>query len=117
MRRRVDAIGPGAEIDPVEVDFEELVLGEAVLEPQRQQRFADLAGDVPLRRQEHDLGELLGDRAAALDDLPGAQIDQRGARQPKGIDAEMAVEAAVLGRDHRFRQKRRHFLQGQRPAE
>src|SRR5437762_2378569 len=83
----------------------------AVLEPERQQRFADLAGEAAFRRQKDDFGELLSDRAAALDDLPGAQIGQCGARQPKGIDAEMVVETAILGCDHRFRQKRRHLLQ------
>ena len=53
-------------------------------------------------RQEQDLGELLGDRAAALDDMAGAEIGDRGAHQPDRIDAEMAVEPAVLGRDHRL---------------
>ena len=117
VRRGVDAIGAGAEIDPVQIDFEDLVLGEAALEPQRQQRLADLAREAALRGQEQDLGELLGDRAAALDDMAGAQIGDRGAHQPDRVDAEMAVEAAVLGRDHRLRQVGRHLLQGQRLAE
>ena len=68
-------------------------------------------------RQEQILGELLGNRAAALHDLAGAQIGDRGAHQPDRVDAEMAVEPAVLGRDHRLRQKGRHLLQGQRLAE
>ena len=117
VRRGVDPIGAGAEIDPVEVDFEDLVLGEAVFEPQRQQRFADFAAEVALRRQEHDLGELLGDGAAALGEMAGAQIGEPGAQEADRIDAEMLVEAPVLGGDHRFRQKRRHLLQGQRLTE
>ena len=80
VRRGIDAIGAGAEIDPVEIDFEDLVLGEAVLEPQRQQGFADLAAEAPFRRQEQVLGELLGDRAAALDDMAGAQKSASAAR-------------------------------------
>ena len=102
MRRGIDAIGAGAEIDPVQIDLEDLVLGEAVLEPQRQQGLADLARKAPLGRQEQVFGELLGDRAAALDEMPGGEIGERGAQQPDRIDAEMAVEAAVLGRDHRL---------------
>ena len=49
LRRGIDAVSAGAEIDPVQIDFEDLVLGEAVLEPQRQQRLADLAREVALR--------------------------------------------------------------------
>src|SRR5207302_7636388 len=111
------AISPGAEIDPVQIDFEDLVLSEAALEPQSQQRLARLASEAALRGQEQHLGELLGDGAAALDDMPGAQIAKRGANQANRVDAEMAVETAVLGSDHRFRQKRRHLLEGQRLAE
>ena len=117
VRRGVDAIGAGAEIDPVEVDFEDLVLAEAMLEPQRQQSLADFAGEVALGRQEQDLGELLGDRAAALHDMAGAQIGDGGAQQTDRIDAEMAVETPVLGRDDRLRQIGRHLLQRQRLPE
>src|SRR6266851_5158605 len=43
VRGGVDAVGAGAEIDAVEVDLEQLVLGEFVLEPERQQRLLHLA--------------------------------------------------------------------------
>ncbi len=117
VRRGVDAIGAGAEIDAVEVDFEDLVLAEFVLEPQRQQCLLDLAREGALGGKEQVLGELLGDRAAALDDMAGAQIAESGAQQADRIDAEMAVEAAVLGGDHRSRQVGRHLLEPQRLAE
>ena len=84
MRRGVDAIGAGAEIDAVEIDLEDLVLAEAVLEPQRQQGFLDLAGEAALGRQKQVLGELLGDRAAALDDMAGGEIGESGPRRPIG---------------------------------
>ncbi len=110
MRRGVDAISAGAEINPVQIDLEDLILGEAVFEPQRQQGLADLAREAALGRQEQVLGELLGDRAAALDDMAGGEIGDRGADEPDRIDAEMAIEAAVLGRDHRLGQVGRHLL-------
>ena len=48
---------------------------------------------------------------------PAREIGDRGAHDADRIDAEMAVEAAVLGRDHRLRQIGRHLLQAQRLAE
>ena len=42
LRRRLDAVGAGAEIDAVEVELEDLVLGVFMLEPQRQNRLLDL---------------------------------------------------------------------------
>ena len=113
MRRGINAISAGAEIDAIEVDFEDLILGETVLEPQRKQSLPDFAGEAAFRRQKQVLGELLGYRAAALDDTAGREIDEPGAQKPDRIDAEMAVEAAILGGDYRFRQIGRHLLQGQ----
>ncbi len=46
--------------------------------------------------------------------MAGAQIGHRGARKANRVDAEMAVEAAVLGGDHRLWQIGRHFLQRDR---
>src|SRR5271169_4989825 len=110
MRCSVDAKSPGSEINPVQIDLEDLVLGEAVFEPQRQQGLADLAPEAPLRRQEKVFGELLGDRTPALDDMAGGKISDRGADEPDRINAEMAIKAAVFGRDLRLRQIRRHLL-------
>ena len=43
VRRGIDAIGAGAEIDAIEIDLEDLVLGEAMFEPECQQSLPDLA--------------------------------------------------------------------------
>ena len=51
--------------------------------------------------QEQVLGELLGDGRAALHHGAGRQIADAGAHEADRIDAEMIVEAAVLGGDHR----------------
>ena len=116
VRRGVDAVGAGAEIDAVEIELEDLVLAEHA------RATAPAAppgpcGEAALGRQEQVLGELLGDRAAALDAWPAREVDQERADEPERIDAEMAVEAAVLGRDHRLRQVGRHVLQPQLVAE
>src|SRR6266851_468340 len=116
-RGGADAVGAGAEIDAVEVDLEQLVLGEFVLEPERQQRLLHLARQGPVGRQEQVLGELLADGAAALDDAAGAVIDVSRAGKPDRVDAEMVVEAAILGGDHGRRQIGRQVPEAQRLAE
>src|SRR5690606_12074502 len=52
--------------------------------------------------------ELLRERARALTDLSGAQVDERGAQHAFEIDAVMLVEAPVLDRFQRVDEKRRH---------
>ena len=78
-RRRVDAIGAGAEIDAVEVELEDLVLGKAELQPEREDHLLHLALEGALRREEQVLGELLGQRRAALHHAAGGEVDDRGA--------------------------------------
>ncbi len=58
-RRRVDAIGAAAEIDAVEVQLHDLVFGEAPLNRQRQDRFADFPPEGAGVGQEDVAGELL----------------------------------------------------------
>ena len=104
LRRRVDPEGAAAEIGAVEVEFEDLGLGQPHLQPQRQERLLDLALDGALVRQEQVLGELLGDRGAALHHAAGARIGEHRAQRAGEVDAEMLVEAAVLGGEHRLDQ-------------
>src|SRR5207248_10741291 len=114
MRCSIDPVCAGTEIHPVQIDFEELILREAALKPKGQQGLSDLASQAAFRTQEKNLRELLGDRAAALHNMPSAKVRNRGTQQTDGIDAEMAVEAAVLGRDDGLGQIGRHLLQSQR---
>ena len=66
---------------------------------------------VRLRAEEQILGELLGDGRAALDHAAGGGVAERGAHQPERIDAEMRVEAAVLGREHGLDEIRRQHVE------
>ena len=70
----------------------------------RQERFLDLALDGALVRQEQVLGELLRERGAALHDAAGARIGDQRAHGAGDVDAEMLVEAPVLGGEHRLDQ-------------
>ena len=104
-------IGAGAEIDAVQVDLQQLVLGEAPLQPERQQRLLHLAAGGALRRQEQVLGELLGDGGAALHHRPRPPIRPGGAADADRVEAEMAPEAAVLHRQQRGGQVGRQVAQ------
>ena len=73
-----------------------------MFEPEREIGFLDLARDRALVGQEQVLGELLGDRRAALHDAAGVRVDGERAQRADHVDAEMVEEAAVLGRQHRL---------------
>ena len=104
MRRRVDPEGAAAHVSTVEIELEDFVLGEPRLEPHRQERLVDLALERPLVGEEQVLGELLRNRRAALHHAAGPRIGGKRAKQAGNIDAEMLVEAPVLGRQHRLDQ-------------
>ena len=116
-RSGVDAIGAAAEIDAVEIELEDLVLGEAPFERHRQYGLAQLAGEAAIVVEEDVAGELLGDGRAAL--RPAAALDahDQGADDADRIDADMRAEAAVLDRDHRVAHDRRDPVVGQPFAE
>jgi hypothetical protein len=101
LRRRLHAIGAAAEIRPVEIHLQDLVLAQPGLDPHGKKRLVDLAAHAALRRQEQILGQLLGDRRATLHDPVGAGILHRRARRALDVDAEMSVEARILGGQHR----------------
>ena len=81
------------------------------LEPQREVGFLDLALDRALVGEEDVLGELLRDRRPALHHPGGAGVDGERAQRADHVDAEMAEEAPVLGREHRLDEMVRQFLE------
>ncbi len=85
-------------------------------EPQGEERLIHLAFDGALVAQKQVLGELLGDRGAALDDAAGARIGDEGAERAAEVDAEMLVEAPVLGGEHGLDQMVRQFVERHRMA-
>ncbi len=98
---RLYPIGAGAEIDLVEVELEDPVLRQRLVDPGSEQDLLDLAVDRQLVRQQHVLGDLLrdgrgADRPALA--VPAPDIGQRGAEHRDRVDAVVAVEILVLGR-------------------
>src|SRR6516225_5644935 len=66
FRRGLDAVSALAEVDLVEVAFQDLILGQTPLNLHGQQHLRDLAAESLLVREEEIAGKLLGNRAAAL---------------------------------------------------
>ena len=78
--RRRDAEIAAAHIGAVEIELEDLVLGVVPLEPDGEEGFLDLALDGALGAEEQVLGQLLGDRGAALRAVVALRVvDQRRA--------------------------------------
>jgi hypothetical protein len=111
FRRRLDAEGAAAHIDPVEVELENLPFGEMVLQPKRQKSLVDFAHDRALVGKEQVFGELLGDRGAALHDAGRTRVHAERARGSDHVYAEMLVKAPILRREHGLDQIVRIFLQ------
>ncbi len=113
QRRRGDAVGAEAEIDLVEIELEDLVLGIGPLDLQREQRLLDLAGERHLVGQQEVLGDLLGDGRGAL--RPPArtvvlQVDRAGARDALEVEPVVLVEILVLGGQEGVDHHLRHGL-------
>ncbi len=100
MAGGLDPIGAGAEIDPVQIEGEDLLLGELGLQPHRQHQFLGLAPGGLGGGQEQVAGKLLGDGRAAPERavLVGQVIEARPDDAP-GVEAEVVVELAVLDGD------------------
>ena len=116
QRRGGDAVGAEAEIDFIEIEFEDAVLRIGALDAHRQQGFLDLAGEGDLVGQKEVLRDLLGDRRGALRTLVGAKvlrIRHGRARHAGEVDAAVLVEVLVLGREERVGDEFWHRLDRQ----
>src|SRR5262249_26594257 len=108
----LDAVGAMPEVDLVQVHLENSILRIAALELDREERFLQLSLEALIRGEEQNLGELLGDGAAALDDPSPAVVLYDGPRDADGVDAPVRVEAAVFGGDDGVAKRLRDLSQG-----
>jgi hypothetical protein len=115
-----------AEIDVVEVQLEDLVLGRLDLQDDRHELLEHLAAVRPLPRlrfnrklvgQEEVARQLLRDGAAADQVRPVAkQIREDRADDADGIDTGVVIKAAVFNCQYRFLHARRNGFQRHAPA-
>ena len=94
-----DAENPGAEINTVEIEGEDLILGITRLQIHRQHRFLRLAVEGTAGREEQVLGQLLRQGRAALHHMSRRHVGNAGADHADGIKTEMFAEAAILNGD------------------
>ena len=100
-RHRFDAVDACAEIDAVEIELENLPLGQLRVDHQREGGLADLAAVRLLVRQEQRAGELLRERAAPFDRARRTEIAVDRAAERNRIDARVNEEAVILDGDER----------------
>ncbi len=116
---RLHTDGPVAIVVGVQVPLQDLVLGVEPRDLQGQDGLLDLASVrylVALFLGDEDvLDQLDRDRAAALDAL-ALQVQQKGAGDAHGIDAQVAVEGLVLQGDGGVAKVLGDLLQGQQRA-
>ena len=99
VRRHVDAPGAAAEIDRVQVDFEDLVLAQRLVDARGDDHLADLALVADVVADQQVLRDLLGDGRAALRPAGLGDVGDEGADQAALVDALVLIEALVFGGD------------------
>ena len=110
-RGGVDAEGLVAEINAVEIEFEDFVFSQPPLDARREHHFTELAIDRLLGREEEVARQLLRDGRRALPGFAGAQIGEHGAQDRHAVDALVFVEAAVFDGDEGLRHVGRQIVQ------
>ena len=101
-RGRSGSIGALAEINLVEIELENLVLGEGALDTTRQHHFLHLAFQSLRRRQQEVFGHLLGNRRGPLEAFTQNDMTDIGKGRTDNtaeIQSAMLVKILVLGRN------------------
>ncbi|MNP01797.1 hypothetical protein D3C76_936250 [compost metagenome] len=96
LRRRLDAVRTVTQVDLVDVQLEDLVLGQLSFDLQGQQDLGGLARKAAFAGQEEVLRHLHGDRAAAGLDVSAFDQLGRGTHQAARIDAVVVGEIVVF---------------------
>ena len=105
LRRLLHAARAGAQVDLVQVQLQDRVLGEVVLDLHRHARLFQLARERLLAGnllREDVAGELHGDGGEPLRPAEGEQVRLDGAEDAQEVDPVMRIEALVFGRDERL---------------
>ena len=111
--RAIHAIGGAAQIDAVEIELQDLLLGQRFFQPRRVDQLGQLARHGALLVGVDDLGGLLADGGTARHPVARPQVQQQGAAQAQGIDAIVVIEAPVLHGDEGGGKIGGHLLQFQ----
>ena len=88
------------------------LLGVALLQPEREHRFAHLPLEGSCRREAHRARELLGNGAAAFANATGAHVSHGRANDANRIEAAVRVEAPILDGDDGIDHVPRDLIEG-----
>ena len=102
LRGLLDAVAEVPEEDLVQVEREDVVLGEVLLEPTSQDGLFDLSAPALLGREQKRLHHLLGDGGGAAQDLSMHRVHEEGMEDVGIVEAGVVVEVGILGADHRL---------------
>src|SRR5207245_7555321 len=91
LRHRLHAVDARAEIHTVQIELEDLCLGELRLDQEREAGFLDLAAVAPHVGEKERARELLRQRARALPAAAGADVANERACDADGLDARMVI--------------------------
>ena len=112
LDRRLHPVGALPEVHGVQVLLEDLLLRVLLVEPQGEDDLLHLAVHRPGRVEDALLDELLGDRRAALEDLTGRGVGDRGPEDAVEVDAVVGPEGVVLDGDDGVLEEHGHLVQG-----
>jgi hypothetical protein len=116
LRGGRDTVGALAKEDDVQIEPEDLLLGELMLHAVGDEGLLQLAAVGLVEIEEHVAGGLHGDGAGALGLVAGEEIDQHGAHHAEVVDAVVLEEALVLGGDERLLDEIGNLVVGDRDA-
>ena len=104
-----DAVGSGAQINLIEIEIENALLGVGALDPDREDRFLRLAQIGLLARQKEVLRNLLRDGGGAFL-LFLCRIVVDGAKDAAEVEAVVLIEILVFRGEERVDDHFRHCL-------
>ena len=110
------AVSPLAQVDLVQVKFQDLVFGQLPFDLERQEDLVQFSHVRFLPRQEEIAGHLHGDGAAALPLLARQRQGDGGSQQALPIHAGVLEEAVVFRRDKGVDQLLRRLVYAQQRA-
>ena len=99
-RRRLHPVETAAEVDTVQVEFHDLLLGEMILDALGHEHLEEFAAVTPFLQFEGVAGQLLGHRARALLHPALPVVADGGAQDAEIVDPVMIEEPVVLLRHH-----------------
>ena len=99
-RRFLDPVATVTEVHVVEVEVQNLVFAQLAFEPPREDELADLTRNRPFGSQQHELYDLLRDRAAALRSPTLHDVAAHRSQNAVVVEPLVLVEVCVFGCQH-----------------